>query len=224
MLRTKAKTGSGSGGGKAKDPLQDLAQSMIDADVKAQVEDDLTMLLNGSSKAATKEFIRKPQYTAEAMVQLFLDHPDWTHAQFADYFGYRASWFAGVLISNNLQAALDKRREEVAAVNPMLAGTMAEMFQAATVQAMSLLQVRMEDPKATNDLLLDVAKIGVRALGLGTAANAAPPPPPPHTIHDLASNLLQSNPPEQSSTPAPDMTIDVMLHDISDRVAPGAEE
>jgi hypothetical protein len=196
------------------DPLAAAAQGLIDAHVSVDVDDDLTALLNESSKASGREFVRKPQYTADAMVQLFIDHPQWTHSQFADHFGYRASWFAGVLISNNLQAALERRREEVAAVNPLLAGTMQEMFQAATVQALSVLQLRMEDPKATNELLLDVAKIGIKALGLGNPNQAPAVKEPPRTIHDLASGLLKANPPAQSTTPANDLTIEIALQEV----------
>lgn len=200
-------------GGKS-DPLAAAAQGLIDVQIAAEADDDLNALLNEASKASGKTFIAKPRYMADTMVQLFIDHPEWSHAQFAEYFGYKASWFAGVLISPNLQAALDKRREEVAAVNPLLAGTMTEMFQAATVQALAHLTTRMDDPKAPNDLLLDVARIGIKALGLG--GNGAPPAPkePPRTIHDLASGLLKANPPAPSSTPANDLTIEMSLQEV----------
>ena len=215
---TKAKAN----GKPAVDPMQVFAQGLVDAQVRDEVDSDLAGLLDASSKAAKLSTHRKPPYTADAMVQLFIDHPEYTHAQFADHFGYRASWFAGVLISNNLQAALDKRREEVALVNPLLAGTMTEMFQAATVQALAVLTTRMDDPKATNELLLDVAKIGIKALGMGNANGpGVAPPAPPRTIHDLATGLLAANPPAKSDTPAPDHTIDVMLQEVTEAKADG---
>jgi hypothetical protein len=197
-----------------RDPLAEAAQSLVDTAIGAEADSDLTALLDGSSKAAGREFVRKPQYTADAMVELFIEHPNWTHAQFADHFGYRASWFAGVLISNNLQAALDKRREEVRAVAPHLAGTMTEMFQAATVQALAALQVRMDDPKATNELFLEVAKISTKALGLGGAGTPPQQKEPPKGIHDLAAGLLQSQPKVESPTPAVDHTIDATLREV----------
>lgn len=211
----KAKANSGTA-----DPMQAFAQGLIDAQVRDETDSDLDALLNSASKAEQRVLSRKPPYTAEAMVQLFIDHPEYTHAQYAEHFGYRPSWFAGVLISNNLQASLDKRREEVAIVNPAMAGTMTEMFQAVTVQAIGVLQTRMDDPKVTNDLLLDVAKLGVSALGMGKANGpGVAPPAPPKTIHDLASNLLAAVPVAHSDTPAPDHTIEVTLREIPEAKA-----
>ena len=94
--------------------LTDAVQSMVD-DGRGKA------ILAKASAASAKPFVAKPKYTAAAMVQLMVEHPEYSHTQFAAHFGYQASWFAGVLVSPNLQAALEPRRSEIA--NPMLTGT-----------------------------------------------------------------------------------------------------
>ena len=102
------------------------------------------------------------------MVELMVQHPEYTHAEFSSHFGYKPSWFAGVLVSPNLQAELDKRRHEV--INPNLTGTMDDMFRALLVRSLSVLQVKMEDAEVLDDTVVKAAMLGVKALGMGTAA------------------------------------------------------
>lgn len=154
-----------------------------------------------AAKAAVKVY---PRYTAEAMVQLMVDHPEYSHAQFAAHFGYRASWFAGVLVSKNLQEALDPRRHEVN--NPMLTGTMDDIMRALTLQAVTVLQSRLDNEKATDDLVIKALGAGVKALGMGTAGQTPAEPAAPKTLNDLAAIL--SKPKAIEATPARDWTIE----------------
>lgn len=163
-----------------------------------------------SKTAAKAAAVRHPPYTADAMVQLMIDHPEYSHAEFADHFGYKASWFAGVLVSNNFQAALSLRREEVS--NPMLTGTMQDLFQALTVQALVVLQARLEDPKASEDLIIKAINSGVKALGMGTPGALPPPLVEKPTLNDLASRL--SVPKQIEATPARDWTIEASLGEL----------
>lgn len=154
--------------------------------------DDLLSDGSASSSIGVRPFAgpapaRKPRYTADLMVQLMIDHPEYTHKQFADHFGYKASWFAGVLISNNFQYALEQRRSEV--INPQLTGTMDDMFRSLLVQSLTVLQQRLEDPRASEDLILKAAALGVKALGMGTSNQLPPPPAAPTSLHDLARQL-----------------------------------
>lgn len=160
-----------------------------------------TVFESKAAKAAVKVY---PRYTAEAMVQLMVDHPEYSHAQFAAHFGYRASWFAGVLVSKNLQEALDPRRHEVN--NPMLTGTMDDIMRALTLQAVTVLQSRLDNEKATDDLVIKALGAGVKALGMGTAGQAPTEPAAPKTLNDLAAIL--SKPKAIEATPARDWTIE----------------
>lgn len=163
-----------------------------------------------SKAAAAASAPRKPPYTADAMVQLMIDHPNYSHAEFAAHFGYKASWFAGVLISNNFQAALELRRSEVS--NPLLTGTMQDMFQAMTVQALVVLQSRLDNPQASEDLIIKAINAGVKALGMGTPGTLPPPPQAKPTLNDLASRL--SVPKQIEATPARDWTIEATLEEL----------
>lgn len=154
-----------------------------------------------AAKAAVKVY---PRYTAEAMVQLMVDHPEYSHTQFAAHFGYRASWFAGVLVSKNLQEALDPRRHEVN--NPMLTGTMDDIMRALTLQAVTVLSARLDNEKATDDLVIKALGAGVKALGMGTAGQTPTEPTAPKTLNDLAA--LLSKPKAIEATPARDWTIE----------------
>lgn len=151
-----------------------------------------------------------PPYTAEAMVELMIEHPQWSHAQFAAYFGYKASWFAGVLVSANFQAALEPRRAEVA--NPMLSGTMDDIFRAVTLQAVTVLATRLDSEKASDDLVIKAIGAGIKALGMGTVGQAPAEPPAPATLNDLASKLSQ--PKTIAATPARDWTIENALGEL----------
>lgn len=166
------------------------------------------------SKAAARA-APKPPYTPAAMIDLFLAHPEYTHAQFAAHFGYKASWFASVLISNAFQAVLDLRREAVAAVAPHLAGTMQDMFQAMTVQSLAVLQARLEDPKATEDLVIKAINAGVKALGMGTPGALPPPTQRTPTLEELALRLSQPKTiaPTEQREPR-DYTIEATLQEI----------
>ncbi len=200
-----------------KDLLSEAAQRLID---EHRMEKELQMLSQSEvptgfeSKADAKakaSAVRRPVYTADAMVDLMIQHPEYTHAEFADHFGYRASWFAGVLVSNNFQLALDKRRTEVN--NPMLTGTMQDLFRSMTVQALTVLQSRLDDPKASEDLIIKAITAGTKALGMGMPGQVPADVPKPPTLDALAARL--STPKLIVPTePARDYTIEAALNEI----------
>ena len=207
--------------------LSEAAQRLIDEHrAEQQMDDALEELVmapncltpenpNASPLFVSKATARaaataKPAYTPDALVQLMIDHPEYSHAQFAAAFGYKASWFAAVLVSDRFQKALDPRRHEVS--NPALTGTMQDMFQAMTVQAVVVLQSRLENPQASEDLIIKAINSGVKALGMGTAAALPPPPQQKPTLTDLASRL--SVPKLIEATPARDYTIEATLGEL----------
>ena len=162
--------------------LTDAVQSMVD-DGRGKA------ILAKASAASAKPFVAKPKYTAAAMVQLMVEHPEYSHTQFAAHFGYQASWFAGVLVSPNLQAALEPRRSEIA--NPMLTGTLDDLFRALTLQSLTVLQQRLETSTVSEDLIMKAAALGVKALGMGNPGGMVAAPVTPATLSELASRLSQ---------------------------------
>jgi len=165
-----------------------------------------------TSKATAKATAeRKPVYHPDAMVQLMVEHPEYTHEEFAAYFGYKQSWFAGVLISDRFQKALEPRRHEIS--NPMLTGTMQDLFRSMTVQSLVVLQQRLEDPKVSEDLIIKAITAGVKALGMGTPGMALEVPVAPPTLDQLASRLSKPKA-IVASTEARDWTIEASLNEI----------
>lgn len=104
-------------------------------------------------------------YSHEAMVELIIANPTWTHAQLAAAFGKTAGWFAAVLASDSFQRALDPRRHEVA--DPATTATMEERMRALALRGMDVLQKKLDSPEASDFVVLKAAELGIKGLGLG---------------------------------------------------------
>lgn len=197
---------------RAQQQEQVLAQPEADVSLDSLLEPaadapPVPVFTSKSARAAGRSY---PPYTAAAMVQLMVDHPEYSHAQFAAHFGYKASWFAGVLVSQNLQKELEPRRHEIS--NPMLTGTLDDIFRALTLQAVTVLSSRLDSEKASDDLVIKAIGAGVKALGLGTAGQAPTLPEAPSTLDDLAAKL--SKPKVIEATPARDWTVEHALGEL----------
>lgn len=150
-----------------------------------------------------------PRYTAQAMVQLMIDQPRYTPKQLAAYFGYKESWFAGVLVSRNFQEALEARRSEV--TNPVYAGTMDDMLRGLMFQSVMVIQQKLESGKASEDFIIKAGALGVKALGLGNPNQAPTAPPQPASLEDLAERLARKAASLPASGAALDRSIDNSL-------------
>lgn len=134
--------------------LQEIAQSLQDssrpASVPAVVRDTAPVLL----------------YSPEAMVELMVQHQEWTHKQLAEAFGRNATWFSQVLASEAFQKVLDGRRSEI--LDPALAATLEERFTALTIRGLTVLSEKLEAGKALPDsTVLGAIALGTKALGMG---------------------------------------------------------
>ena len=72
-------------------------------------DSDLEALLTMVTAAPSPEalhMIAKERFTNEALVQLILEHPEYTHLQLATHFGRGLGWFSFVLATDSFQAAL----------------------------------------------------------------------------------------------------------------------
>lgn len=105
-------------------------------------------------------------YSPEAMVQLMVEHPEWSHDQFAFAFGRKATWFSQVLASAAFQKVLDARRHEIA--DPGLSATLEERFEALTIRSLAVLNEKLDAGKALPDsTVLGAIGLGTKALGMG---------------------------------------------------------
>ena len=159
--------------------MQEIAQSLIDAERAVAIP---TERGNITAYAAQR-------YSHEAMVQLMVDHPEYSHAQLAHAFGRPPSWISTVLASESFQAVLDTRRHEVA--DPSLTATMEERFRALALRATTVLQEKLNSPGVNDLVVLKAAEIGVKALGLGQRpAEPAALPAPVNSSQTAAEKIL----------------------------------
>ena len=203
--------------------LSEAAQSLIDkaaADRRAAQTEISDMLQSQSTPASATPasaspasgVVRPPRYTAQALIDLMVEHPNYTHKQFAAHFGYTASWFAATLSSDRFQREFDPRRHEVS--NPMLTGTLEDMYRALTVQSLSVMQEKLNSPAASEALILKSAEIGIKALAM-KKQDEDPAANDTGNVSKLASRLLALMPQgAQPQVPARDFTIDATLNEL----------
>lgn len=119
------------------------------------------------------------QYSHESMIELMIEHPEYTHAQFSAAFGRKPQWFASVLASEAFQRALEPHREKIA--DPGLAANMEERMRALAMQSLEVLQGKLNGSSVPDATILKALEIGTKSLGMGTPA-ALPPATPPSMV------------------------------------------
>lgn len=138
-------------------------------------------------------------YSHEAMIELMIEHPNWTHKQFAAYWGKGAGWFASILASDNFQLALDGRRGEIA--NPEITATLDERYRAVVLRGLDVLQDRLGGKEVSDNLILRAVEIGGKALGMGQ--DKAPPVAPTGSVDALAERLMSAFAKQKGNVRAP---------------------
>lgn len=126
-------------------------------------------------------------YTPEAMVELMVTQPTWTHLRYAKYFGRTPGWFASVLASDSFQLVLDPRRHEVS--DPSLTATLEERFRALTLRSLDVITGMLDNPKVLDATALKAAEIGIKALGLGAKKEEDDKPKEEYNLDSLADRL-----------------------------------
>lgn len=159
--------------------LQQLVQEMVDEGKAAE----------SKPIAAQPVAVSVLRYSPEIMLQLMIDHPDWSHTQLANAFGRQPSWMSAVLASDAFQQVLDTRRHEVA--DPLLSATLDERFKGLAIRAATVLQEKLNS-SAVNDLVvLKAAELGIKALGMGQKQPEQPQlPGPQNSSQSVAEKLL----------------------------------
>lgn len=132
--------------------------------------------------------IAQAHYSHEAMVDLMVLNPQYTHAQFAAHFGRHPSWTSAVLASDAFQQALDLRRHEV--LDPSLTATMEERFRALALRSVTVLQEKLNTTGVSDLVVLKAAEIGIKALGMGNAPPPLLPTLPSSSSETVADRLL----------------------------------
>ena len=129
----------------------------------------------------------RPTVDIPTLVEWILAHPGATHAEIGNAYGRPAGWFSTVLVMEEFQEAISPHRAAI--LNPDITSTIQERFQALLIRSAGILQTKLAVPNPNDLLVLETAKLGVRALGLGMAGQQGPAAPPPQSLESLADRL-----------------------------------
>jgi hypothetical protein len=185
------------------DELQQLVQEMINAEP-------------GGTPPKQQEVSNAPvlRYTPETMIDLMVQHPDWSHSLLAASFGRQPSWTSAVLASDAFQQALDSRRHEVA--DPLLSATLDERFRGLAIRAATVLQEKLNSSAVSDLVVLKAAELGIKALGMGQKQPEAPQlPGPQNSSQSVAEKLLAAMDARDSERDR-QRTVDVEVVEVKD--------
>lgn len=130
--------------------------------------------------------IAKMRYSHDGMVDLIVQNPGISQNSLAAAFGYTPAWVSRIIASDAFQERLEARRQEI--VDPFIAATIKERFQALVVQSLERLMLELEKPQIKPEVALRAAELGAKALGMGVSA--APPPASASSLDQLADRLI----------------------------------
>lgn len=108
--------------------------------------------------------VEKLKYSHEAMIDALVAQPRITQNELASRFGYTPAWVSRVIGSDAFQAALAKRRQEIA--DPFLIASMDEMLSGLARQSIEVLTRKLEATDSA-DLALKTADLSLKAAGFG---------------------------------------------------------
>jgi hypothetical protein len=141
-----------------------------------------------SARAETMGRLKRVRYTHQAMIDLIIEHPEYSQNQLAAEFGFSAGWVSNVLASEAFQAAMAARREEV--IDPELKATIKERFDALVRSSLDVLMKKLQQPAVSDQVAIRCAELGAKALGVGGhAAPAAKVESSADRLERLASRL-----------------------------------
>ena len=133
------------------------------------------------------QLAQRPVVNFDELIEWLIAHPGASHAEIGAAYGRTAGWFSTVLVMEEFQLAINPRRAEIN--NPAVTSTIEQRFQALLVRSIDVLQTKISVPSPNAEFSLEVAKLGVRALGLGAAGRDTQPQSPGHSLESLADRL-----------------------------------
>lgn len=122
------------------------------------------------STQVNKQSISKIRYTHDGMIDLMIANPHARQRELAATCGVSETWLSVIVNSDAFKAQYEKRRAEV--LDPILAVTLKERFEALTVRSLEVLQEKLCKPadQVPDMLAVKGAEIGAKALGFGAQA------------------------------------------------------
>ena len=129
-------------------------------------------------------------YSHQAMIDLMISQPNYTHEQLCSHFGRPASWLCSVLASDSFQSTLDPVRHLV--LDPSLTANMQERFKALAIRTSNVMLTKMDGKEVSDFLVIKAGEVSIKALGLGVKGveQAALSAPVEKSTDTLAERLL----------------------------------
>lgn len=110
--------------------------------------------------------VARQPYSPQAMVQLLVEHPEYTRSQVAGEFGQRESWLPLVLASQAFQDEIAPVRHLI--YDPYWTATLEERFRGLAIQGASVIATKLGKDDVADFTALKAAELGIKALGIGT--------------------------------------------------------
>jgi hypothetical protein len=112
--------------------------------------------------------IKKISYTHDAVIDLIIEHPEFSQGEIARQFGYTEAWLSVIINSDSFQVRLAERKSEL--IDPRIRATIEDKMKGAVSQSLDILAEKLEKTK-NQDLAIKVLEIGSKALGYGVRQN-----------------------------------------------------
>lgn len=154
----------------------------------------------------------RPAVDYDELVQWLIAHPGATHAEIGMAYGRAAGWFSTVLVTAEFQSSLEPFKQQIN--NPGVTLSVEDRFRALVIRSVDVLQTKLSVAAPGDALVLEAAKLGVRALGLGNNGREGPATAAPHSLETLADRLTSLVTSRQKGSsigavPAKEVVIDV---------------
>jgi hypothetical protein len=108
--------------------------------------------------------LQKVRYTHDAMIDILLAEPTIQQKELAKRFDMSEAWISRIIGSDAFQAALAKRRDDVA--NPIIAASIDDKLSGLVNQSLEIIAEKLETSRSL-DTAFKGLEIGVKALGFG---------------------------------------------------------
>lgn len=112
-----------------------------------------------------RNWVKGSKWTHELAIDMIIANPDWSQKELAQHFNRSVNWISLVMSSDAFQAKLAERREEI--LNPEIRASIEQRFQALAEHSLSRLHEKLDNPNASDNLVLRSVELATKALGLG---------------------------------------------------------
>lgn len=135
--------------------------------------------------------IARARWNHDQIIDMMIADPQLTQNKIAEIFGYTQGWVSQMINSDAFQARLSARRKEV--VDPELQSAVKDRIEAAAAAAYDQIIERLTHPAlpASDDFVLQAAKIAGTALGYGARPQGEKGPTGPAVVINLPGKLSQ---------------------------------